>query len=323
MLSETDFIDALRESPDDANLRLIYADWLDDAGNSRGELVRLQCELDRTPLGEPRRQVLHEALRELYSHYQADWLAPLQRRFLSWEKARLRFGLIENLPMSAPSFLRHAKAGLFEEMPHLVGVFLSGTIKPMRRALNSPYINRLKALKLRVNPPWKNESIIGQLASLDTVRNLTSLDLAGCQIGNARVAELLSSPNFPKLRRLNLRANRLDHLIARHLIHSSLLPELEMLALQWNSLGDWGVRSLMKDAPDLNLRSLDLSRCFLGDSSAWDLVNSDCLKSIQCLSVSENHFGRAAQSALESKFPNRVFFAQCEPGYACYSPGNS
>src|SRR5688572_25031292 len=80
MLSESAFIDALRETPDDLALRLVYADWLDEAGDSRGELVRLQCELDRTPLGEPRRQVLHQALRELYDRWQSDWLAPLRQR---------------------------------------------------------------------------------------------------------------------------------------------------------------------------------------------------------------------------------------------------
>jgi uncharacterized protein (TIGR02996 family) len=63
MLAESAFIEALRETPDDFSLRLVYADWLDEAGDSRGELIRLQCELDGTPLGNPQRNVLHQAIR--------------------------------------------------------------------------------------------------------------------------------------------------------------------------------------------------------------------------------------------------------------------
>jgi uncharacterized protein (TIGR02996 family) len=113
MVSESAFIDALRETPDDLALRLVYADWLDDAGDSRGELVRLQCELDRTPLGQPRRNVLCQAIRDLCRDCQSDWLAPLKRRVLGWQKARFQFGLVENVVMSPTAFLKHAEAGLF------------------------------------------------------------------------------------------------------------------------------------------------------------------------------------------------------------------
>lgn len=319
MLLESTFIDAMRETPDDAGLRLVYADWLDDAGDSRGELVRLQCELDKTPLNHPQRNMLHQAIRELCLDYQSDWLAPLKRRVLGWQKARFQFGLVENIAMSPAAFLKHAEAGLFEEMPHLVGVCLEGKEQPIEEALASPYMARLKSLKLFVSGSHDTGKPIECLGSLPTVRNLTSLDLSNCHYGDKVIAGLLRSRNLLKLRRLNLQNNFLTPRIAGVLRDSPCLPQLEMLALgtRWpsgrNSLGDVGVREFLTSVPPLPIRWLDLAANDLSDSSAWDLSQSGSLDRIECLFLWGNTFGNAARTALEARFPNRVFHAACEP----------
>jgi uncharacterized protein (TIGR02996 family) len=43
--SEDTFLQAILESPDDYSPRLLFADWLDERGDPRGELIRVQCEL--------------------------------------------------------------------------------------------------------------------------------------------------------------------------------------------------------------------------------------------------------------------------------------
>src|SRR5882724_7795804 len=46
--SNTQFLGAILESPDDDGPRLVYADWLDERGDhDRAEFIRLQCELAR------------------------------------------------------------------------------------------------------------------------------------------------------------------------------------------------------------------------------------------------------------------------------------
>ncbi len=320
MLLESAFIEALRERPDDQTLRLVYADWLEETGNSRGELIRLQCELDGMPLGNPLRNLLHLAIRDLCLARQADWLAPLRRRVLGWQKARFQFGLVENVAMSPMAFLRHAQAGLFEEMPHLVGVRLEGRAKRIEKALASPHVGRLKSLGLCVREADDARPLVQYLASQATLRNLTSLNLAHCRAGDAAIAALLASANFPKLRRLNLQNNALTANIAGPLAQSPWLPELEMLALGSqlrrsapNRLGDVGMRVFTETAPPLKLRWLDISANDLSDSSAWDLSKSVCLDQIECLYLGGNTFGTAARTALEVRFPNRVFFARSEP----------
>ncbi|MBA3541481.1 MAG: TIGR02996 domain-containing protein [Deltaproteobacteria bacterium] len=46
-MDERDLIAAVAEAPDDDAPRLVYADWLMERGDPRGELVALQCALAR------------------------------------------------------------------------------------------------------------------------------------------------------------------------------------------------------------------------------------------------------------------------------------
>lgn len=319
---ESHFVDAIRENPDDRTLRLIYADWLDDIGDARGRLIRLQCELDGMPLGDPHRHVLQHAIRELCRDHQSEWLAPLRRRVLGWQHARFHFGLVENVSMSPTAFLKHSESGLFEEMPHLVGVALEGSEKPMAKALDSPAIARLSTLKISIYDVLRGQ-VIDRLASATAVNSLTSLDLENGRFGDAAITGVLQSSQFTKLRRLNLQNNGLTSNIVRPLLDSPMLPQLEMLALgtRWeygvNKLEDIGVRQLAESSPPLRLRWLDLSANQLSDSSAWDLARSSCLKRIECLYLGGNTFGPASRTALNARFSNRVFYARCEPECAC------
>lgn len=319
---ETSFIDAIRESPEDRTLRLVYADWLDEIGDTRGRLIRLQCELDGVPLGNPHRHVLQQAIRNLRREYQSEWLAPLRRRVLGWQQAQFDFGLVENVSMSPTAFLNHSESGLFEEMPHLVGVALEGSEKPMAKALASPAISRLSSLKLSISDAIQGQ-LTDRLSSVSTVSSLTSLNLEDGRFGDEAITGVLQSAHFTKLRRLNLQNNALTSKIVRPLLDSPILPQLEMLALgtRWthgiNQLEDIGVRYLAESSPPLRLRWLDLSANQLGDSSAWDLAQSSFLKQIECLYLGGNAFGPASRTALDARFSNRVFYAHCEPECAC------
>ena len=73
------FVLAIAQSPDDDSLRLMYADWLDDRGDPRGELIRVQCALARSS-ADIERTDLQMRERELLSEHSAEWVAPLSRR---------------------------------------------------------------------------------------------------------------------------------------------------------------------------------------------------------------------------------------------------
>src|SRR5262249_54858852 len=48
VMSEAAFLQAVRDEPEDDATRLVFADWLEERGDPRGELIRLQVGLDRT-----------------------------------------------------------------------------------------------------------------------------------------------------------------------------------------------------------------------------------------------------------------------------------
>jgi uncharacterized protein (TIGR02996 family) len=65
MSDDAAFLRAITAAPDDAAPRLVYADWLDERGDPRGEFIRLQTAMDALPVsGEayaarrPRREAL-------------------------------------------------------------------------------------------------------------------------------------------------------------------------------------------------------------------------------------------------------------------------
>jgi uncharacterized protein (TIGR02996 family) len=49
MTHEEAFLQAIIESPEDDAPRLVYADWLEERGDPRGEFLRLECRLRSLP----------------------------------------------------------------------------------------------------------------------------------------------------------------------------------------------------------------------------------------------------------------------------------
>jgi uncharacterized protein (TIGR02996 family) len=64
---------AIRDDPDDDAPRLIFADWLEEHDDPRGEFIRVQCELARLPYDDRRRLELTRREEELLQQYKAAW----------------------------------------------------------------------------------------------------------------------------------------------------------------------------------------------------------------------------------------------------------
>jgi len=64
MQDETAFLEAMQEHPEDISLRLVFADWLEERGDPRGELVRLLHKLTQS-VKVPDRSKLEDRLRSL------------------------------------------------------------------------------------------------------------------------------------------------------------------------------------------------------------------------------------------------------------------
>src|SRR5262249_51734963 len=67
------FLQAILAAPEDDTPRLVYADWLEERGDPRGEFIRIQCELAAMNLAWPNIA--------FYSHYELfDFVYLFQQR---------------------------------------------------------------------------------------------------------------------------------------------------------------------------------------------------------------------------------------------------
>lgn len=79
-MSEDDaFLAAIRAQPTDDTVRLVYADWLDERCDPRGEFLRHECHLHRMAEGNPKHRNLQGRLSELGRQLDHRWLAAICR----------------------------------------------------------------------------------------------------------------------------------------------------------------------------------------------------------------------------------------------------
>jgi uncharacterized protein (TIGR02996 family) len=79
MNDETPFIEAILANPEDEAPRLIYADWLEERGDARGEFLRLENALANLPRGDARGPSLRARIQEVRQGIGVEWLAQVDR----------------------------------------------------------------------------------------------------------------------------------------------------------------------------------------------------------------------------------------------------
>ncbi|HEX5271780.1 MAG TPA: TIGR02996 domain-containing protein, partial [Gemmataceae bacterium] len=99
-MTDDAFLRAIIEDPDDDAPRLIYADWLEERGDPRGEFIRIQCELARRGAGDTARLRARE--RKLADAHARDWLGPLRDMQKNWV---FRRGFIDEFDGEARKFI--------------------------------------------------------------------------------------------------------------------------------------------------------------------------------------------------------------------------
>src|SRR5262245_29221041 len=73
---ELAFIEPIWQHPLDDGPRLAYADWLDERGDPRGELIRLQCQWPSWYQSGPRGLVRRERMEALIRDHGRRWVDP-------------------------------------------------------------------------------------------------------------------------------------------------------------------------------------------------------------------------------------------------------
>ena len=276
---------AIVARPDEDLPRLVYADFLQEAGHDdRAELIRVQCALERLPPADPERPELTRRETEL--------LAATKMR--AWRIPDLtgpqtfRRGMIESIETTAEALLqvnpevlrlspvRHlrlvnadrwtadlARLPLWRRLQSLSlnnNNFGSGNRMQLLDAADMP---ELRSLSLRNNRLWPEA--VQQLAETRAAGQLTRLDLSGNPVGDEGVATLARHPAFTGLRELILRSDELQEADcvsaagAGSIAASSTLTCLEVLNFDSHYIGDDGLLELARSSNAIGLVELDVS----------------------------------------------------------------
>ncbi len=225
------FLNEISASPRSHAARLIYADWLEDRGDPRGEFIRLQCQRD--PAGDHQTERSKACPREqwlLESHFD-QWTAPLLKLGIKKWGIVFRWGFVDGLGVLGKivfdhiSEIRRACPLLRRLYIHsadhwiapLTGcVHLGGLVQLGLRALHAdatlsqflddtPGLESLRAIDF--SHLLVGDDLLSELLGVQALRNVTALDLQSCQITQNGVRSILNSSLAPRLEWLNLYHN--------------------------------------------------------------------------------------------------------------------
>ena len=276
-MSHDVFLQEICQHPDDINARLVYADWLEDVGDPRGEFIRIQCELatlsDEDDEQLDRKAELAYRQRDLLEEFGAQWDADIRPFADHWQH---RCGFVEYVELTFQAFVKHGEA-LFGKHP-----ITAATL----RGAASAHIAALAA------SPW--------------LGRLTRLCLDGCALEDDDLQTLCKSTQLAQLTRLTLSHNRLGDAGVRALAACPALAQLEILDLSENQIRNAGVQALAESPHLANLQALVLSSNQIRLTGARALAASETLTGLEYLDLSQNLLDMRAVEALRERFGRDV-----------------
>src|SRR5690349_21170056 len=253
------FLAAIREQPGDDLPRLIYADYLDERGDPRGEFIRAQIERPTLPVGDPRRFELIARERELLHEHEEEWLGPLAAVVSNHE---FRRGFIDFVLVMTDAFLENVET-IFAWVP-VQHVKLRGALGWVKALAQRPELAYLTNIDLSFDHLEAADA--RHLAASPHLKRLAHLNLNGSHLGDEGGLALAASPSLARLRTLLLEDCHLSATAVRALAGSPHLAGLRTLELSDNPLGDAGARALAA-APFLRrFTALELTSTGLGDA---------------------------------------------------------
>jgi uncharacterized protein (TIGR02996 family) len=285
------FLQRIRAYPEDDAQRLIFADWLDEQGDPRGQFIRVQLALAELPADAPERAALVRTERDLLAVHRDEWEAPF--RGLATGPV-FRRGFVDEVKVEARQFLRSAHE-LFTAAPvrHVTLLDVSDSLPAV---LQCPYLSRLAALT--VHAQHTGEPLARAVARSEHLAGLRRLVLTRNRFGDAGAEQLARSPHLTNLEELDLSENEIGETGARALAASPGLAKLQRLELQGNPLGPAGAEALAGSERLAALYRLGLSGNDVGLPRLLTLGRAHDLLRVPVLDLSANDLTVAGLQAI-------------------------
>lgn len=204
---ELPFIEAILADRWNDAPRLIFADWLEERGDPRGEFIRVQCQLARLRLTDPARDLLEARSEQLTAKYGRAWMKPYPKLpATTWgvqhgfRFEHFRRGLPAAVTCkSVPGFVNRAPL-LIESLGMSALKLYVSNPEEAERAARVPQLAQIDELAIRVETGWTD---VGPLwrAPLGPVRRLVVGSSHELQAG---LAQFLAREDSQALRELVL-----------------------------------------------------------------------------------------------------------------------
>lgn len=332
MQSQAALLEAIRAQPERDEPRLVYADWLQDRQDPRGELIHLQVAQAHLRPRSVAFTALQRRIDALWAVGWAGWTPKVAAvepgHFCEWGFTRGFATSVHTVPAAFLDAMEDffAAAPLLEEVEldcGRLGPLALGTMGWLEKMFAMPAFARVKTLRLqsindagavvlsglagaaglqglelaRTNLGVATYQLLGARGS--TLRGLSALELLMANARDAALEHLLEHP-WPSLRAL-LVGNEAVGERGMKAITRGALPALRRLDLSWSQTG--GVRSMQALAECTALpclEELDLSHCDVSDAMCAQLARASgfrlrALRLAHC-SLSD----RGAQALLEA-----------------------
>jgi uncharacterized protein (TIGR02996 family) len=227
------FLRAICEAPDDDAPRLIFADYLDETGETeRAEFIRLQVQLHHAPDSSPAARRCEELFRDRWIY----WLAELPGTTALWAEfliTRLPGRVSRSLEDSADdlgTWIECTAALKDWERGFPATVYLQGSSDVFLASADRihDFIPVQCLHLLNLDGP---SDVIRTLAGLPLLRKLREIKVPGIALSDDAVVALAESPFAAGLRRLSLFADRMSDRAGRAFADSPYLGDVEMLQL--------------------------------------------------------------------------------------------
>lgn len=273
-MSATDssgFLEQIVACPDDDAVRLVYADWLEERGESdRAELIRVQIERAALPVWDARQLPLRVRENALLKQDEWRWKQELpQLKGVIW--GTFRRGFVSTATLTQSSALKKHAGRLANGVPL---ESLSMGWPQARDALDK--VAPLPGLReLTLNSMFVAGSEADRLAEAPMLSTVRTLNVRGCSLGIDGFARLVLSPHLGQLRALRAPFNSIGSNGIAALLEPNTITALEEL-----DLSEAESYSRYNEDPHLTTTGIDI------------LVSWPGLKGIRSLTVAGNDFGR-------------------------------
>lgn len=276
MSDHDSFLAEIFANADDDAPRLVYADWLAEHGDPRGEFIHLQIQRAALKHGSSQVRRLRKRELELLRENEDDWVGPFADLA---ERYEFRRGFVSHVKLGLSRFLKCVDE-LFQHAP-IDSLILRLGASRTRQFFEVPQLRKLRSLVLKKSR--LDEAAMRAFQDCGHFEDLRHAEFDQCEL-SPHGCRVLAETHLPNLKSLDLSGNTaIGGEGATAIVEK--LTWLEMLSLCFCYTGDEAAAAVAGTAMP-SLRNLGLGWCDISRKGVAQLAKATGLKSLRRLDLS-------------------------------------